>query len=490
MADPREARFLASQAERLAGNNNKKQHQSTNNCKINDSSPELVNEDNSHVTDAINNTSTKVQSNQFFTNFRKICSQYQGQIDSLLLVPSSTSDLANDSTATTKSSNYTEAKAYYATSTKRNEGQLQLNSVLNNVRTLQRHALSSSSSINTHTESTSTDSENDSDELLQSILQTPMTDITQTDIRLISSELDKIIKYIDTARGIICPKEKFVFKRYRKAIAEQKMLEGESGIDIVYSEAADNESSAEKKEDEKHQQGNLRTKYGGVLEDMSNCTLEISASGTVLINETSQDDLQFYSAPRSVHTLHPPSHTIVEEQQQQQSNDESSSYLLQNLSNVTILIHGTRPSLHLQHIYNCKVYITQPTLGPVHVTDCISSSIHCSCYQLRIHESKDVSFKCWVRSGPIIEDCTGMVFEGDYYLDFEEGNNLYWDVKDFNWLRTLRKSPNFVVVSDTKESADEKVEAESERKSEPVVSSIEAASTEEEEEEEDSEDEL
>jgi len=482
MVDSREARFLASQAERLAGNNNKKQQQSNNNCKINDSSPDLINEDN-HTADTVDNVSTKAQSNQFFTNFRKICSQYQGQLDTLLLVPSSTSeDLASDCTATTKSSNYTEAKAYYATSTKRNEGQLQLNSILNNVRTLQRHALSSSSSINIHNELTSTDNTNDNNELLQSILQTPMTDITQTDIRLISSELDKIIKYIDVAREIICPKEKFIFKRYRKAMAEQKMLEGESGIMHSTSEAAVNKNNnKEKEEDEKQKQDNLRTKYGGALEDMSNCTVEISSSGLVLINETTQDELQFYSAPRSVHTLHPPSHTVVEDQAH-----ESSSYLLQNLSNVTILIHGTRPSLHLQHIYNCKVYISQPTLGPVHVTDCISSSIHCSCYQLRIHESKDVRFKCWVRSGPIIEDCTGMVFEGDYYSD-EEGNNLYWDVKDFNWLRTLRKSPNFVVVkSDIKKDIKDEAVV-SKQKSEPEVSSVEATKT---EEEEDSEDEL
>ena len=48
-----------------------------------------------------------------------------------------------------------------------------------------------------------------------------------------------------------------------------------------------------------------------------------------------------------------------------------------------------------------------------------------------------------------------MVFGGDYYyLDDDDDNNnsdvveknMYWDVKDFNWLRTLRKSPNFVVV--------------------------------------------
>ena len=71
MVDSREARFLASQAERLAGKNNKKQQSTNNNCKINDSSPDFVNEDN-NATNAIDNTSTKAQSNQFFTNFRKI----------------------------------------------------------------------------------------------------------------------------------------------------------------------------------------------------------------------------------------------------------------------------------------------------------------------------------------------------------------------------------------------------------------------------------
>ena len=77
-----------------------------------------------------------------------------------------------------------------------------------------------------------------------------------------------------------------------------------------------------------------------------------------------------------------------------------------------------------------------------------------------------------------------MVFEGDYYSN-EEENNLYWDVKDFNWLRTLRKSPNFVVVSDTKESTDGVVVCE--MKSEIEVSAVETVSV---EEEEDSEDEL
>jgi len=61
-----------------------------------------------------------------------------------------------------------------------------------------------------------------------------------------------------------------------------------------------------------------------------------------------------------------------------------------------------------------------------------------------------------------------MVFEGNYYAGDDtnkssggggsnsvEEKNMYWDVKDFNWLRTLRKSPNFVVVTTDGSSGEE-----------------------------------
>ena len=79
-----------------------------------------------------------------------------------------------------------------------------------------------------------------------------------------------------------------------------------------------------------------------------------------------------------------------------------------------------------------------------------------------------MEFRVHVRSGPIIEDCTGIVFRGDYYPDAisaahagsDDGDgstveNMYRDVKDFNWLRTLVPSPNFVVVTNGGEDKDE-----------------------------------
>jgi hypothetical protein len=64
-----------------------------------------------------------------------------------------------------------------------------------------------------------------------------------------------------------------------------------------------------------------------------------------------------------------------------------------------------------------------------------------------VHDSENVEFGVWVRSGPIIEKSTGIVFTGDFFKSNSNiGRNMYWDVKDFNWLRSLRKSPNFTVV--------------------------------------------
>jgi hypothetical protein len=459
-----------------------------------------------------------------------------------------TAVVTSSSSATTNqhnNCNNDEVKAYYATTARRNEGRTQLNNTLQNVRLLQHHALSSSSSINNHHHHTTSENDNDNGNtnnelLLRSILQTPMPEMTQTDIRLITQEIDNIIKCIDGAMDIICPKEKFTFRRYRKAMAaEREKRLGDKANNttiIMLTENVLNANVTEKDEIKQQQQennSNLRAKYGGVLENMTNCTIEISANGTVLVDNetTTRKHLQYYSAPRSAHALHPPSHATTSQQQQHQeayttqqqeqqdsessSASSSSSYLLQNLSNVTILLHGSsRPSIHIQHIHNCKIYISEPTCGPIHVTDCHSSTLRCSCYQLRIHDSKDVTFQCWVRSGPIIEDCSGMIFEGDYYYLEEKndnddavniinndkggcgssgvGRNMYWDVKDFNWLRALRKSPNFTVIPIKKsyaglERSDEAAKKMSKNDNDDEKQAVIEPPT---EEEEDSEDEL
>ena len=556
MMDPREARFLASQAERLSSN--KKQHSHVSAAPTGRSAdegvgvgsndaPELIHDavdyyssssSNNHGNavgggggggddDGIIINGSKQQSHLFFKNFRSLCSEFQRQIDTLLFISpittattktgksnddNSSSNNNNSSSSSSSSSNENNAKAYYATASKRNEGRCQLDSILRNVRLLQRHALSASSSSilqlstpttksETQTVSSSSNANvnanananNELQLLLQTkILSNPMPEVTQTDVRLLTQEIDLLLKRIDDARKIVCPKEKFVFVRYRKAMEQRELLGGVDADDMATNSYNNdlNASNTQQEQQEEDNPNHLRSKYGGVLENKTNCIIEISSNGTVVVRSSDDDDdegmteeqlkLQYCTAPRSIRALPYPAAAIVENQSTATTTETSSaaetasaasSYLLQNLHNTTLILHGSRPSLHIQNISHCKLYITQPTMGPVHVTNCTHSTIHCSAYQLRVHESKNVRFNVWVRSGPIIEDCTGMVFEGNYYSDEESSDvnesdtnasamngiadgvgggggrrNMYWDVKDFNWLRALRKSPNFVVI--------------------------------------------
>ncbi|KAL3816487.1 hypothetical protein ACHAXA_005843 [Cyclostephanos tholiformis] len=379
--------------------------------------------------------------------------------------------------------------AYYATASRRKEGRARLDIILQHVRTLQSHALStSSSSLVSPINNIRDDEKNVNHELLQSILQIPMSDITQTDMRLLSQEIDDILKRIDHVREIICPKDKFVFKRYRRAM-EEMSRSGQNGHcsppptgAAIVKAKAKNESHADREDGVKDRRGGgSLSNYGGVLENMSNCTIEVSSDGTVLVDRVGEETLRYYGAPRPANALHPP--YIIDSGGQKRPSQpaisrDSSSYLLRNLNNVVVLVHGSRPSLHLQHVRKCKIYASEPTLGAVHVTDCHSSVIRCSCYQLRVHDSRDVKFDVWTRSGPIIEDCIGMEFSGNYYRSGRGaegggsgeyvpgdgvdgpmivGRNMFWDVKDFNWLRALRQSPNFVVVAMSTANDDEAV---------------------------------
>lgn len=458
--DHREARFLAAQAERLAGG--KKQHGGCH---------EAAREGGPSAVDG------KERTRRFFADFRRACSGFHGQLDSLLLLPSSSAAAGGDDDAPSDDvvTKRGDAKAYYATAARRNEGRAKLDAILQGARSLQRHALASSSSvlpagIPFHGENNDEHEEEDATMLiLRSILENPMPDVTQTDLRLISQEVDKVLKRVDGAREIVCPKERFVFKRYRKAMQDlERSGEGADGtIQSSLPGSADSKGNgADSHEDDGDaaRQDNMRSRYGGVLENMSNCTVEISSNGSVSIDEgATMERLPYYSGPRPAHALHPAVDPGGTGKPTNEGSEESSSYLLQDLRDVTVLIHGSRPSIHLQRIRNCRVYASEPTLGAVHVTDCRASEVRCSCYQLRVHDSRDVEFGVWVRSGPIIEDSTGMMFRGDYYAGDAVvegssecagdggvvGRNMYWDVKDFNWLRALRKSPNFVVIKET-----------------------------------------
>ncbi len=111
-------------------------------------------------------------------------------------------------------------------------------------------------------------------------------------------------------------------------------------------------------------------------------------------------------------------------------------------------------SLHIINVKDTTIEIKTPVSGPVHVTNCSNSKVMISfCRQLRIHDCHGVDFSIHVASGPIIEGCKEMKFYQKDYVshgrdNHENEQNLYWDVKDFHWLKNLVKSPNFTVHSE------------------------------------------
>ncbi|KAL7458017.1 hypothetical protein ACHAWC_009524 [Mediolabrus comicus] len=567
--DTREARFLASQAARLADNKRQQKSRRRNQQSIVDNNDgiDLPDGDNknsrdydtptNNLIDAENiivNTSDhnhnssrdhKEEGHKFWSNFRKLCSELQCQIDSLLLVTSSDDGEHNNNSNSNDgdSKKYETVKAYYAIASRRTEGRNLLDSILDNVRLLRKHCLSSSSSmmllpVTNNNDNNSNNNNNDksnhchptnNNQLLQSILQTPMPEMTsQSDLRLLSDEIDRLLKHIDDVREIISPKEKFIFRRYRLAMEERgrnNIMLGNAnavGVEGTVEEVVDGTNNAclnkmDKEQTTAGETGTTTTSNdhhydGGLLENKNDCIIEIYSDGTIKewskheLTKEQQQYIQYYGGPRRLNGLHPPTFnnnaaaaaaTTTTETTTVGGNNNSiiMSYLLQNLNNVTILLHGSRPSLHIKNIQSCQIYVTEPTCGPVHVTNCYSSVVRCSCYQLRIHDSSDVKFSVWVRSGPIIENCTKIVFDGSYYcLEMDEssggeGENMYWDVKDFNWLRTLRKSPNYTVVTGNDHCDDDDGKDDSKGEHTVEANIVEMAPSRE-EEEGDSEDEL
>lgn len=104
--------------------------------------------------------------------------------------------------------------------------------------------------------------------------------------------------------------------------------------------------------------------------------------------------------------------------------------------------------MHIQNVTNCVIHITNTIDGAIHVTACQEMILNATCHQLRMHESTHLECHVMVGSGPILEDCTDIIFFACQESD------LVYDAKDFNWLRNGVPSPNFRIVKESDEHMD------------------------------------
>ena len=125
---------------------------------------------------------------------------------------------------------------------------------------------------------------------------------------------------------------------------------------------------------------------------------------------------------------------------------------LENLENCDVYLPFLLKAAYLKGMSNCRVYVGCVE-GACFVNGATNSVVQVCAHQLRIHNTHQTTFMVFAKQGPIIEDCSEVVF-GPYKFHYEglrqhmktgmfEGAPNQWsDVKDFKWLRK-DQSPNW-----------------------------------------------
>jgi hypothetical protein len=115
------------------------------------------------------------------------------------------------------------------------------------------------------------------------------------------------------------------------------------------------------------------------------------------------------------------------------------------LSNCHVLVTGTPGALRLRDLAHCTV-VCRAVDGPVFMEDCTDCTVYARCRQVRIHGTHRTDCYLAVRSGPIIEHCSGMRFAPLLAPAADGPPNGPWDaVEDFRWLKRQR-SPNWDIL--------------------------------------------
>lgn len=114
-------------------------------------------------------------------------------------------------------------------------------------------------------------------------------------------------------------------------------------------------------------------------------------------------------------------------------------------------------AVHIADLRECRVLLAPTARGSVYVDRCERCVFAVATQQLRIHTSSDCRFHVRCKSGPIIEDCTGLVF-APYRVVYpgldedlaaagfrdEDDGELWHAVQDFNWIKS-EPSPHFTI---------------------------------------------
>lgn len=83
--------------------------------------------------------------------------------------------------------------------------------------------------------------------------------------------------------------------------------------------------------------------------------------------------------------------------------------IIENLTDCTVLLPFSIKCLYVKNITRCNVYVGSVS-GASFVNEATDCLIHLQSHQIRIHNSRRVTFYLTARSNPIIEHCSEMQF--------------------------------------------------------------------------------
>ncbi|XP_022176921.1 tubulin-specific chaperone C [Myzus persicae] len=133
----------------------------------------------------------------------------------------------------------------------------------------------------------------------------------------------------------------------------------------------------------------------------------------------------------------------------------SKDIALDVLTNCNVIICGTPSTVRVTSLSTCKIFACAST--SIFVENCKDTIFVCASQQLRIHDTFATDFYIYVTSSAIIENCKQLRFapitlnslllkKSFEIANFDETNNNWKIINDFDWLSSYESSPNWCEI--------------------------------------------
>lgn len=133
----------------------------------------------------------------------------------------------------------------------------------------------------------------------------------------------------------------------------------------------------------------------------------------------------------------------------------SKDIALDLLKNCNVFICGTPSTVRISSLSMCRVFACAST--SIFVENCKDTIFVCASQQLRVHDTAETDFYMYVTSSAIIENCKKLRFapfsinsplvkKSFEMSNFDELNNNWKVINDFDWLSSYESSPNWCEI--------------------------------------------